>query len=164
MLKDIGCEYCLVGHSERRHLFGEDNSQVASKFYQSNRVGLNPILCLGETLEQREKNQTIDTISSQIEAVLKYSEKNLPSAMLIAYEPVWAIGSGSPAGLDQIKNVHQYIRSKLHSYEIEARILYGGSVTSRNAGDLLKESEVDGLLIGGASLDAELFAQICKLA
>ena len=113
MLIDIGCEYCIVGHSERRSLYGEDNLKIAGKFYQANEAGLIPILCLGETLNQREKDETLDVITAQLNAVVEYTGKVLPSDLVIAYEPIWAIGSGKPASTDQIQIVHQYIRCKL---------------------------------------------------
>ena len=164
MLIDIGCEYCIVGHSERRSLFGEDNLKIAGKFYQASEAGLIPILCLGETLNQREKDETLDVISDQLNAVVEYKGKVLSSDLVIAYEPVWAIGSGKSASADQIKIVHQYIRCKLQEKGLSAKILYGGSVTPENTKELLEESDIDGLLVGGASLDAKSFVQICKLA
>ena len=164
MLIDIGCEYCIVGHSERRSLYGEDNFKIAGKFYQANEAGLIPILCLGETLNQREKDETLDVITAQLNAVVEYTGKALPSDLVIAYEPIWAIGSGKPASTDQIQIVHQYIRCKLQEKGFSAKILYGGSVTPENTKELLKESDIDGLLVGGASLDAKSFVQICNLA
>ena len=164
MLIDIGCEYCIVGHSERRSLFGEDNLKIAGKFYQASEAGLIPILCLGETFNQREKDETLDVITDQLNAVVEYTGKVLSSDLVIAYEPVWAIGSGKSASTDQIKIVHQYIRRKLQEKGLSARILYGGSVTPENTKELLEESDIDGLLVGGASLDAKSFVQICRLA
>ena len=164
MLIDIGCEYCLVGHSERRSLYGEDNFKIAEKFHQANQAGLKPILCLGETLDQRQKDETLDTITAQLDAVLKYTGKIFSSDLVIAYEPIWAIGSGKSASTDQIQIVHQYIRGKLRDKGLSAKILYGGSVTPENTKELLEEPDIDGLLVGGASLDAKSFAQICKLA
>ena len=164
MLIDIGCEYCIVGHSERRSLFGEDNLKIAGKFHQASEAGLIPILCLGETFNQREKDETLDVIADQLNAVVEYTGKVLSSDLVIAYEPVWAIGSGKSASTDQIKIVHQYIRRKLQEKGLSARILYGGSVTPENTKELLEESDIDGLLVGGASLDAKSFVQICKLA
>jgi len=164
MLIDIGCEYCIVGHSERRSLFGEDNLKIAGKFHQASEAGLIPILCLGETFNQREKDETLDVIADQLNAVVEYTGKVLSSDLVIAYEPVWAIGSGKSASTDQIKIVHQYIRRKLQEKGLSARILYGGSVTPENTKELLEESDIDGLLVGGASLDAKSFVQICRLA
>ena len=164
MLKDIGCEYCLVGHSERRSLHNEDDRDVAQKFRQAQSVGLRPILCLGETLKQREKGETLSLISEQIDAVLKCAgEKSLADAV-IAYEPVWAIGTGKSAETDQIQIVHRYIRDKLGEYGAKTRILYGGSVVPGNTAELLSQPDVDGVLVGGASLDAGSFSKICKLA
>jgi len=164
MLKDIGCTYCLVGHSERRNLYGEDNSKVANKFYQASLAGLKPILCLGETLEQREKGETLDLICEQIDAILDCAGKNSLSNAVIAYEPIWAIGSGKPADANEIQLVHQYIRSKIGDSSLGSKILYGGSVTPANTMQLLEKPDIDGLLVGGASLDAVAFSEICKLA
>ena len=164
MLIDVGCEYCIVGHSERRNLFGEDNHKIAGKFYQASEVGLTPILCLGETLNQREKDETLDVITAQLNAVVEYTGKFFPSDLVVAYEPIWAIGSGKSANTDQIQIVHKHIRCKLREKGLSAKILYGGSVTPENTKELLKESDIDGLLVGGASLDAKSFVQICKLA
>ena len=163
-LIDIGCEDCIVGHSERRSLYGEDNFKIAGKFYQANEAGLIPILCLGETLNQRKKDETLDVITTQLNAVVKYTGKVFSSDLVIAYEPIWAIGSGKPASTDQIQIVHQYIRCKLREKGLNAKILYGGSVTPENTKELLEDPDIDGLLVGGASLDAKSFVQICKLA
>lgn len=164
MLTDVGCDYCIVGHSERRSLFGEDNLKIADKFYQASEAGLIPILCLGETLNQRKKDETLDVITTQLNAVVKYTGKVFSSDLVIAYEPIWAIGSGKPASTGQIQIVHQYIRCKLREKGLNAKILYGGSVTPENTKELLEDPDIDGLLVGGASLDAKSFVQICKLA
>ncbi len=164
MLKDIGCTYCLVGHSERRGIYGEDNSKVASKFYQASLAGLKPILCLGETLEQKKKGETLGLICEQIDAILDRAGKNSLSNAVIAYEPIWAIGSGKPADASEIQLVHQYIRSKIGDSGLGSKILYGGSVTPANTMQLLEKPDIDGLLVGGASLDAVAFSEICKLA
>jgi triosephosphate isomerase len=125
---------------------------------------LTPILCLGETLNQREKDETLDVITAQLNAVVEYTGKVFPSDLVVAYEPIWAIGSGKSANTDQIQIVHKHIRCKLREKGLSAKILYGGSVTPENTKELLKESDIDGLLVGGASLDAKSFVQICKLA
>ena len=164
MLRDIGCQYCLVGHSERRSLYGENDRQVAKKFHQAQLAGLKPILCLGETLKQREKGKTFDLISAQIDTVLDCAGVNSLSDAIIAYEPVWAIGTGKPATIDQIQLVHQYIREKLGASGVKTRILYGGSVTPANTAELLFQADIDGVLVGGASLDIDTFNEMCQLA
>jgi len=122
------------------------------------------MICLGENLNQRKKDETLDDITTQLNPVVKYTGKAISSDPVIAYEPIWAIGSGKPASTDQIQIVHQYIRCKLREKGLNAKILYGGSVTPENTKELLEDPDIDGLLVGGASLDAKSFVQICKLA
>ena len=167
MLLEFGCSHVLVGHSERRALFGETNEVVAQKFAAAKAAGLFPILCVGETLEQREASQTLDIIKSQINAVI--SLENDGQALynaVIAYEPVWAIGTGKTATPEQAQEVHGEIRAHIAGYDSDLsnnlRILYGGSVKRDNASTLFAMSDIDGGLIGGASLDAQHFVDIAK--
>jgi triosephosphate isomerase (TIM) len=159
MLKDAGCRYVILGHSERRQLFQESNNMIAEKVQTAQRLGLVPILCVGETAEQREANQTQAVILTQLNALASDSIKNL----IIAYEPLWAIGTGVTATPLQAQAVHQQIRQWFiqHGGKPEAlRILYGGSVNPSNAADLLAQKDINGLLVGGASLKAVDFMAI----
>ena len=165
MLKDFGCHYVIVGHSERRTYYGESDEIVADKFGAAQAHGLVPILCIGETLEEREADQTEAVVDRQLQAVL---DKHGIAAMrnaVIAYEPVWAIGTGKTATPEQAQDVHAFIRSKLaeadKSVADDCRILYGGSMKPDNAHELRKQPDIDGGLIGGASLKAEDFLGIC---
>ncbi|MGD8977538.1 MAG: triose-phosphate isomerase [Gammaproteobacteria bacterium] len=166
MLADLGCHYVLVGHSERRSLFGEDNETVAKKYVAAQRAGLEPVLCVGETLEEREAGVTERVIDEQLRAVLALAGVDSLARAVIAYEPVWAIGTGRTATPDQAQAVHAFIRGLVAANDgiiaDSVRILYGGSVKSSNAGDLFSMPDVDGGLVGGASLDAEDFAGICR--
>lgn len=168
MLADIGCSYVLVGHSERRQYFHETNELVAKKFKVAITANLTPILCVGETLDERNQGKTEEVITAQIHAVLKEIDISAFKSAVIAYEPVWAIGTGQTATPVQAQEVHEFIRKLLHKNNVDIastiRILYGGSMKPENAGDLLAMSDVDGGLIGGASLKAESFAQICQTA
>lgn len=164
MLKEVGCQYVIVGHSERRSLYGESNHQVAEKFIAAQSKGLTPILCVGETLEQREQGDTLDVIAAQVDAVIELSGLSSVCEAVIAYEPVWAIGTGKTASAEQAQDVHQAIRRQLGDAGDNTRILYGGSVKAANAAELFSQPDVDGALVGGASLDAEEFNEICKLA
>jgi triosephosphate isomerase len=166
MLADYGCRYVIVGHSERRCLFGEDDELIADKFVAAQNSGLNPILCVGESKEQRECGLTENAVTLQVEKVLhKVGVKAFANAV-VAYEPVWAIGTGVTASPEQAQSVHQLIRAIIarHDESIagKLRIIYGGSVNAANAGDLIAQSDVDGALVGGASLVAEDFASICR--
>jgi len=168
MLADIGCRFVLVGHSERRQYHAESNACVAAKFAQAQAAGLIPILCVGETLQQREAGQTEQIIAAQIDAVVKASSINAFAKAVIAYEPVWAIGTGLTASPAQAQSVHAFIRGKLLCEDVtisnSVRILYGGSVKSANAIELFAEPDVDGGLIGGAALVATDFLAICAAA
>ncbi|MFA6027507.1 MAG: triose-phosphate isomerase [Patescibacteria group bacterium] len=155
MLKDTGCEYVIIGHSERRQFFGETNESVNKKLKSALAHNLTPIFCVGETLEQREKNETEQVVTQQIQEGLK-DIKTL-NQIVIAYEPVWAIGTGKVATPEQAQEVHALIR-KLTSPEIS--ILYGGSVKPENIKDLMAQKDINGALVGGASLEAESFAKI----
>jgi len=165
MLRDYGCSYVIVGHSERRSLYGEDNQIVAAKFAAAIQAGLRPILCVGETLEQREAGVTLQIVGDQLEAILTLKD-NLPSldTAVIAYEPVWAIGTGRQATPEQAQEVHAAIRSHCRrvdeSLADKVRILYGGSVKPGNAAAIFAMPDVDGALVGGASLDADKFIEI----
>ena len=167
MLRDIGCEFVIVGHSERRRLFHESDAAVADKIRAALRANLRPILCVGETLEERENGITEQVIARQIEVALNGLAKNAIENFTIAYEPVWAIGTGRNATPDQASQVHLGIRELLKKYFGQrrfrkARILYGGSVRPENAADLGRAAEVNGLLVGGASLKAEGFLSIIR--
>jgi triosephosphate isomerase len=158
MLKELGCRYVIVGHSERRQLYGERDAQVAAKFAAAQAAGLTPILCLGETLEEREAGRTHDVVARQLDAILKQAE--FGNAVL-AYEPVWAIGTGRNATPEQAQAVHAFLRPRVFP---ETRILYGGSVKAANAAAIFAMPDVDGGLIGGASLAAKEFIEIVRAA
>ncbi len=168
MLKDIGCEYVIVGHSERRAMYGETNVQVAAKFIAAQSVGLTPILCVGETLEEREAGATEGIIDDQLAAVLDAAGVDAFSAAVIAYEPVWAIGTGLTASPEQAQDVHRHIRARIAEHSAEraegVQILYGGSMKGENAAGLLAMPDIDGGLIGGASLQASNFLAIAEAA
>jgi triosephosphate isomerase len=165
MLKDVGCSYVLVGHSERRQLYGESDNLVARKFVAAQSQGLVPVLCVGETLEEREADQTTAVVARQIEAVLAVSGVQSLARAVIAYEPVWAIGTGRTASPEQAQAVHAMIRAKVAERDAtiggSVRILYGGSVKASNAQELFAMPDIDGGLVGGASLKADEFARIC---
>jgi triosephosphate isomerase len=158
MLGEFGCRYVLVGHSERRQLYGESDGTVAAKFAAAQGAGITPILCVGETLPEREAGRTQEVVARQLDAVLAKGE--LGDAVL-AYEPVWAIGSGRTATPQQAQEVHAFLRQRLTA---ATRILYGGSVKADNAAAIFAMRDVDGGLIGGASLVAKDFIAICRVA
>ena len=166
MLLDFGSTYVLVGHSERRSLFGESDDDVATKFSAARAAGLKPVLCVGETLAERESGITEEVVARQLDAVLNKDGVEAFKDAVIAYEPVWAIGTGKVASPEQAQDVHAFIRARLaekdQSVAEEARILYGGSMKPDNAVELLGKPDIDGGLIGGASLKAEDFLAICK--
>lgn len=168
MLKDIGCRYVLVGHSERRQIYGESDALVARKFVAAQSQGLVPVLCVGETLEEREAERTVQVVSRQLDAVLSVSGVASLGAAVIAYEPVWAIGTGRTASPEQAQQVHAMIRGKVAALDAtiggSVRILYGGSVKASNARELFAMPDIDGGLVGGASLNADEFARICAAA
>lgn len=168
MLVDYGCSYVLIGHSERRILFNEDLALIAAKFKAALEFGLIPILCVGETLAQREKNETENVIHAQLESVIDAAGIETFKQAIIAYEPVWAIGTGLTATPAQAQEVHAFIRQKLAKQSVEiaatARILYGGSVKADNAAGLFTMPDIDGALVGGASLEAKGFLGICEAA
>ena len=161
MLVDSGCTHVLVGHSERRSLYGEDNQIVATKFVVARENGLIPVLCVGETLEEREAEKTMDVVAAQIKAVIDLVGIDAVTAAVIAYEPVWAIGTGRTASPEQAQEVHGAIRDLLGESGVKTRILYGGSVKADNAATLFSQPDIDGGLVGGASLKVDDFAAIC---
>ena len=165
MLKDLGCKYVILGHSERRQILGETNEQVNQKILAALQADLLPILCVGETLEERQAEQTQQVVRQQIEGSLAGLTQDQMSQVVIAYEPVWAIGTGQVATPDQAEEVHADLRRLLESrYNSQVasnvRIQYGGSVKPDNAGQLLTKGNIDGALVGGASLKAESFLGI----
>ncbi len=168
MLRDFGCRYVLVGHSERRALHGETDKQVAAKFQAAQGSGLIPILCVGETLQERESGVTEIVVGRQLAAVLDSSGVGALANAVVAYEPVWAIGTGRTATPEQAQTVHAFIRGVVARQDAKLAagltILYGGSVKGANAKDLFAMADIDGGLIGGASLIAEEFIAICAAA
>ncbi len=168
MLRDIGCSAVIVGHSERRSLYGESDAVVARKFQCAQNSGLIPVLCIGETLQERESGATEAVVARQLDAVLVSSGAAVFKNAVIAYEPVWAIGTGRTATPEQAQAVHQFIRGRLAVQDAKiansTRILYGGSMKADNAGELLACPDIDGGLIGGASLKANEFLAICAAA
>lgn len=167
MLKDVGCSYALIGHSERRQLFGENDATINKKVHLALQNGITAVVCIGETQEQREKGNTQKVIETQLSQGLAGLSGESIANLVIAYEPVWAIGTGLNATPEQAVNIHKFIRSTLFesqgfSKEVGVRILYGGSVTSENSKELLQEKEIDGALVGGASLNFESFYAIIK--
>lgn len=165
MLVDLGCEYVIIGHSERRQLFGETNEQVAEKCLAAFQAGLKPILCVGELLSDRQNDKTLKVVQEQLEVVLLLHDNCANfSDLVIAYEPVWAIGTGLSATPEQAQAVHKAIREQLRSISADlsekVRVLYGGSVKPNNAKALFEMPDIDGALVGGASLDAQQFIKI----
>jgi len=168
MLKDVGCEYVLIGHSERRHILKEDLELTAQKFKAAVAAQLKPILCIGETQTEREQNKTQDILKEQIQSVIDLAGIEAFNDAVIAYEPVWAIGTGLTATPAQAEEAHFYIRQLIAQNNVDLadtiRILYGGSMKAENAAALLAQPNIDGGLIGGASLDADSFLAICNAA
>jgi len=170
MLEELGCKYVLLGHSERRELFGETDQNIAEKFAACVKgdSGLTPILCVGETLSQRQSGETELIVGQQLDAVIeKVGAVGFDDAV-IAYEPIWAIGTGETASPEQAQEVHAFIRDKISKVNADVaddmQILYGGSVKPSNAEALFAQPDIDGGLVGGASLDADSFASICEAA
>ena len=168
MLKDFGCQYVIVGHSERRTYHQESDELVAKKYAVARAAGLVPILCVGETLEEREQGITEAVVARQLDAVIALEGVEALNEGVIAYEPVWAIGTGKTATPEQAQDVHAFIRSRVAEKSAEVadgvRILYGGSMKPDNASELIGKPDIDGGLIGGASLKAEDFLAICTAA
>jgi triosephosphate isomerase len=168
MLKECGCQYAIVGHSERRALYQESDALVARRFAMAVESGLVPILCIGETLEQRELGTTEEIVARQLDAVIEQQGVSVIGHSVIAYEPVWAIGTGKVATPEQAQAVHGFIREKLSALDTgvadKVQILYGGSMNPANASELLSKPDIDGGLIGGASLKATDFLAIGQSA
>lgn len=168
MLKDVGCDYAIIGHSERRSLYGETDELVAQRFAAARRNGVKPILCIGETLDEREQGITNDVCARQLDAVIALEGVKALADGVVAYEPVWAIGTGKTATPEQAQEVHAFIRGKIAALDAEVaeglRILYGGSMNPGNAAELIGQPDIDGGLIGGASLKADDFLAICQAA
>ena len=166
MLKELGARYVIVGHSERRQYQGETNAQVAVKAQRALAAGLTPIVCVGETLREREQGETESVVSRQLSAVIQLNGERLAD-LVVAYEPVWAIGTGRTATPEQAQTVHAALRALLAAADLQAagvRILYGGSMNAGNAAELLAQPDIDGGLIGGASLKARDFLKIIETA
>jgi triosephosphate isomerase len=168
MLVDFGCRYVIIGHSERRALYSEDNRVVALKFKAAQSAGLIPILCVGETLDQREAGITEQVVAEQLDAVVELTGASALAKSVLAYEPVWAIGTGKTATPQQAQDVHAFIRGRVAAIDSavggELQVLYGGSVKASNAAELFGMPDIDGGLIGGASLVADEFVAICHAA
>lgn len=168
MFKDVGCTWVYCGHSERRHIFGESSEVVAKKFIQAQKNGLTPVLCVGETEEERKKGKAFSRLTSQIEAVINLAGKDCFQNAIFAYEPVWAIGTGKAATPEIAQEAHKFIRGMIAAMRQESaesiRILYGGSVTPDNAVELFSQPDIDGGLIGGAALRPLDFVKICQAA
>ena len=168
MLQDYCCDYAIIGHSERRHIFGETDQDIADKYKKAQEHGITPILCVGELLEEREADKTAEVVIRQIDAILSSSGVESLQNAIIAYEPVWAIGTGKTATPEQAQEVHKLIRETIAKQSgtiaSSLRILYGGSVKPSNAAELFAMEDIDGGLIGGASLEAEDFLAICAAA
>ena len=168
MLAEFGCQYVILGHSERRALFHEKSALVAAKCLTVQDAGLTPILCVGESLEQREAGQVESVIAEQLDALITAGGIAAFDSLVVAYEPVWAIGTGKTATPEQAQAVHALIRQRVAGHNADTaaalRILYGGSVKPDNAQTLFSQTDIDGGLIGGAALDAASFLAICKAA
>ena len=168
MLRDFGCRYVILGHSERRAYFGESDAQVAAKFLAAQAEGLRPIVCIGETLDQRDRGETLSVLNAQLDAVIERVGVSALSSAVLAYEPVWAIGTGRTATPEQAQEVHAVLRARIAEFDTavaeSVQILYGGSVKPQNAAALLAMPDIDGGLIGGASLLAEDFLAIARVA
>jgi triosephosphate isomerase (TIM) len=167
MLKELGCQYVIIGHSERRQFFGENDETVNKRLKAAFKQGLNPIFCIGETLKEREEERTSLVVGSQLEGGLKGIEEKEMKRMVMAYEPVWAIGTGKTASPQQAEEVHHFIRQRLeelYGREIAEgiRIQYGGSVTPENVKGLMSQKNIDGALVGGASLKSETFSKVVR--
>ena len=166
MLAESGCRFVIVGHSERRALFGEGSAEVADRALAAQRAGLTPILCVGETLEEREADRVEAVVGEQLDALLEAHGAEPFGNIVIAYEPVWAIGTGRTASPEEAQDVHAMIRARVAAKDADKaaalRLLYGGSVKPDNAATLFGQDDIDGGLIGGASLDADAFLAICR--
>lgn len=167
-LLDVGCKLVLIGHSERRLILGDSDEQIVRKFAAAQVAGLVPVLCVGETLEQREAGETLAVVERQLDSVIDALGVAVLSSAVVAYEPVWAIGTGLTASPEQAQDVHAAIRARIAGKDADVagalRILYGGSVKAANAADLFGMPDIDGGLVGGASLNADEFGAICRTA
>ena len=168
MLAETGCRYVIIGHSERRKYFGDSNARIQAKFIKALEFDLIPIVCIGETLEERESELTEEVLDQQLDVLLQIETGVALSYAVLAYEPVWAIGTGNTATPEQAQEVHRFIRDRIFQKNAavsqEIRILYGGSVKPNNASSLFSMQDIDGGLIGGASLEASQFVDICRAA
>lgn len=164
MLADLGCRYVIVGHNERRRMQGETSDQVAEKFHAAQQAGLTPILCVGESEQERDAGMALETIGHQLLAVVKRVGLEAFARAVVAYEPVWAVGTGKTASPEQAEEVHRFIRAELGELGAKTQILYGGSVKPGNAEQLFALPDIDGALLGGASLNADDFVAICRAA
>lgn len=164
MLADLDCKFVIIGHNERRRMQGETDEQVACQFIVVQQAGLIPILCVGESLQDREQGRHLETIGRQLNAVFAHTGKDTFKHVVLAYEPVWAVGTGKTATPEQAEEVHRFMRAQLPDLADEVRILYGGSVKAHNAQQLFALPDIDGALLGGASLDADEFLAICNAA
>jgi triosephosphate isomerase len=168
MLNDFGCRYVIIGHSERRAFFHDSDEIAAAKFDAAIKAGLTPIFCVGETLAEREAGVTEQVVARQLDVVLNHAGAQAVAKSVVAYEPVWAIGTGKTASPEQAQAVHAFIRQRVAQLDVAVaqglRLLYGGSVKPGNAAELFAMPDIDGGLIGGASLVAEEFVAICRAA
>ncbi len=166
-LQDAGCQYIIIGHSERRQLLNETDHFINQKLFRVLETGLKPILCIGETLQERENNRMLDVLTTQIKGGLANLTAKQMATVVIAYEPVWAIGTGKTASAEQAEDVHSFIRGLLQELfdskvATQTRILYGGSVKPNNVDELMSQKNIDGALVGGASLNAEDFVRLVQ--
>jgi len=168
MLVDYGCTYVLIGHSERRSLFHETDDTAAARFNAATEVGLTPVFCMGGSREERDSDWTDFVVGRQLDSIMRRYGVDVLAKAVLAYEPLWAVGTGNPASPEQAQEVHAFIRNRIARCNAdiasEVRILYGGSVKPANAGQLFTMPDIDGGLIGGASLTADEFVPICKAA
>lgn len=164
MLAEWQCQYVIIGHNERRRMQQESDAQVAQKFIAVQAAGLIPILCVGESLADREQGKALAVIGRQLQAVITQAGQSAFVHAVVAYEPVWAVGTGKTASPEQAQEAHHYIREQLGDVGAGVRVLYGGSVKSHNAEQLFAKQDIDGALLGGASLDAKEFLSICVAA
>lgn len=164
MLHDIGCQYALVGHSERRRYHQESNELVAKKFEAAQKAHIFPVLCVGETEQERAAGDTFNVVGAQIDAVTSRCGSGAWARAIVGYEPVWAIGTGNIATPELAQEVHNFIRVRLGEAGVQTRIVYGGSVNADSAPGLFAQPDIDGALVGGASLKANEFLQICRAA
>ena len=164
ILADLNCKFVIIGHNERRRMQHESDEQIAQKFVAVQKAGLIPILCVGESLQDREQGRHLETINRQLNAVFAHTGKEVFENAVLAYEPVWAVGTGKTATPEQAEEVHCFMRAQLGQLAEKIRILYGGSVKAHNAQQLFALPDIDGALLGGASLNAEEFLAICRAA